>query len=70
MVTTLFLEMEKTTWRRCWRLYKKVNYLQSETRLLSKGHDNLEILFVEIGRRNKNTPSVICAAYQPNSNEI
>ena len=37
---------------------------------LSKGHDNLETLFVEIGGRNKNTPSRICVAYQPSSNEI
>ena len=37
---------------------------------LSKTQDNLEILFVEIGRRNKNTPSLICVAYQPSSNEI
>ena len=37
---------------------------------LSKRHDNLEILFVEIGGRNKNTPSLICVAYQPSSNEI
>ena len=37
---------------------------------LSKRHGNLEILFVEIGGRNKNTPSLICAAYQPSSNEI
>ena len=37
---------------------------------LSKKHNNLEILFVEIGGRNKNTPSLICVAYQPSSNEI
>ena len=37
---------------------------------LSKGHDNLEILFVEIDGRNKNTPSHICVVYQPSSNEI
>ena len=37
---------------------------------LSKRRDNLEILFVEIGGRNKNTPSLICVAYQPSSNEI
>ena len=29
---------------------------------LSKVHDNLEILFVEISGRNKNTPSLICVA--------
>ena len=37
---------------------------------LSKRHDNLEILFVQIGRRSKNTPSLICVAYQPSSSEI
>ena len=37
---------------------------------LSKRLDNLEILFVEIGGKNKNTPSLICVAYQPSSNEI
>ena len=37
---------------------------------LSKRHAYLEIIFVEIGGRNKNTPSLICAAYQPSSNEI
>ena len=37
---------------------------------LSKGHNNLEIIFVEIGGRNKNTLSRICVAYQPSSNEI
>ena len=26
-------------------------------------------LFVEISGRNKNTPSLICVAYQPSSNE-
>ena len=31
---------------------------------------NLEILFVKIGGRNKNTPSLIYVAYQPSSNEI
>ena len=30
----------------------------------------MEILFVEIGGRNKNIPSLICVAYQPGSNEI
>ena len=37
---------------------------------LAKGHDNLEIPFVEIGGKNKNTPSLICVAYEPSSNEI
>ena len=37
---------------------------------LSRVRDNLEILFVEIGGKNKNTPSLICVAYQPSSNEI
>ena len=36
---------------------------------LSKGHDNLKVLFVEIGGRS-NTPLLICVAYQPSSNEI
>ena len=35
---------------------------------LSKRHDNLKILFVEMGGRNKNTPSLICVAYQSSSN--
>ena len=37
---------------------------------LSKGHNNLEILVVQIGERNKNTPSLICIAYQPSTNEV
>ena len=37
---------------------------------LSKGHNNIEILFVEIGGRNKNTPSLICVTYHLSSNEI
>ena len=37
---------------------------------LSKRHDNLEILFVEIGGRKKNTPSLICVVYQPSSNNM
>ena len=37
---------------------------------LLQRHDNLEILFIEIGGRNKNTPSLICVAYQQRSNEI
>ena len=36
---------------------------------LSKGHDNLEMLFVEIAGRNKTTTS-LHIAYQPISNEI
>ena len=28
------------------------------------------MLFVEIGGKNRNTPSLICVAYQPSSNEI
>ena len=52
-----------------WLLYKWVNYLQHENDL-SKGHNNLEILFFEIGGRKKKTSSFICVAYQPSSNEI
>ena len=37
---------------------------------LWKIHNNLQIVFIEIGGRNKNTPSLICVAYQPSSNEI
>ena len=37
---------------------------------LSKGHGNLEMLFVEIAGRIKTTPSLACIAYQPISNEI
>ena len=36
---------------------------------LTRNHDSLEVLFIEIQGRNKNTPTVICVAYQPSSNE-
>ena len=51
-------------------VYIKGSITYKKRQDLSKGHDNLEILFVEIGGRNKNTPSLICVAYEPSSNEI
>ena len=36
---------------------------------LWKIHNNLQIVFTEIRGRNKNTPSIICVAYQTSSNE-
>ena len=36
---------------------------------LSRDHNSLEVLFIEIRGRNKNTPTLICVAYQPSSNE-
>ena len=58
MVTTPFLEIEKTSAERPF----KIDF--------SRGHNNLKILLVEIGGRNKTTPSFIYVAYQPSSNEI
>ena len=49
--------------------YIKESFTYKVRRKLSKGYDNLEILFDEIVRRNKNTPSLICVAYQTSSNE-
>ena len=37
---------------------------------LSKRHDNLEVLYLEIGRWNKNGHSLICVTYQLSTNEI
>ena len=53
-----FLEIEKTSAERPF----KIDF--------SRGHNNLKILLVEIGGRNKTTPSFIYVAYQPSSNEI
>ena len=54
----------------CVGFYMKESITYKVRHDLSKGHDNLEILFVQIGRRSKNTPSLICVVHQPSSNEI
>ena len=37
---------------------------------LTRNYTDLEILVVEIRGRNKNSPSLVCAVYQPNSVEV
>ena len=37
---------------------------------LTRNYTDLEILVVEIRGRNKNTPSLVCAVYQPSSIEV
>ena len=37
---------------------------------LTRNYTDLEILVVEIHVRNKNTPTLVCAVYQPSSIEV
>ena len=49
--------------------YVKESITFKERKDLTKHHESLEVLFIEIQGRNKNNPSLICVAYQPSSNE-
>ena len=37
---------------------------------LTQDYTNLEVLLLEIHGRNKNTPTLVCAVYQPSSIEV
>ena len=59
---------KKSNWKkrqRCRFLFKR-----SVRTDLTLNHTDLEILLVKIRGRNSNTPTLVCAVYQPSSIEI